>query len=134
MSTAKVSSAIAKLTDTSKGVLSLEETLKSQTVEQLLIEKHPPVQPVNSNYTTSRSEDAIPFHSFTFDQMNAQKIRKAAMTTHCSQGPSGLDTNECRRILMHFGQRSVEISKTLAKIAQKTSTVMSFLNHIMPGD
>ena len=44
------------------------------------------------------------------------------MTTHGSHGPSGLDANGLRRILTHFGQQSFEISKTLAKIAQKIST------------
>ena len=122
MNTGKISSAIAKLTDTSKEVLSLEETVKGQTVEQTLIEKHPPAEPVNSNHMTPCSEETIPFHSSTFDQINAQKIRKAAMTTHGSHGPTGLDANEWRRILTHFGQQSVEISKTLAKIAQKIST------------
>ena len=116
-STGKISSAIAKITDTSKGVLSLDETVKGQTVE-----KHLPVKPINKTYTTSCSEDTIPFHSSTFDQINAQKIRKAAMTTHGSHGPSGLDGNEWRRILMHFDQQSDETSKTLAKIAQKIST------------
>ena len=105
MNTGKISSAIAKLTDTSEGVLSLEETVKGQTVEQILTEKHPPDEPVNSNYITSCSEDTIPFHSSTFDQINAQKVRKAAMTTHGSHGPSGLDANEWRRILTHFGKQ-----------------------------
>ena len=44
------------------------------------------------------------------------------MTTHGSHGPSCLDANEWRRIPTHFGQQSVEISKTLAKLAQKIST------------
>ena len=50
------------------------------------------------------------------------KNRKSATTTHGSHGPSGLDANEARRILTHFGQQLVEISKTLAKIALKIST------------
>ena len=60
----------------------------------------------------------MPFHSSIFDQINTQKIRKAAMTTHGSHGPSGLDANELKRILTN----SVQHSKTLAKIAQKIST------------
>ena len=42
MSTGKMLSAFAKITDdvTSKGVFSLEETVKGQTVEQTIIEKH----------------------------------------------------------------------------------------------
>ena len=44
------------------------------------------------------------------------------MTTHGSHGPSGLDANEWLCIVTLFGQYSVEISKTFAKIAQKIST------------
>ena len=39
MKTGKISIAIAKLTDTSKGVLSLDKIVKGKTVEQTLIEK-----------------------------------------------------------------------------------------------
>ena len=42
MNTGKISSAIAKQTDASKGVLSLDEIVKGKTVEQTFIEKHPP--------------------------------------------------------------------------------------------
>ena len=41
------------------------------------------------------------------------------MRTHGSHEPSGLDANELTRILTHFGQQSIEISKTIAKIARK---------------
>ena len=122
MSTGKISSAIAKLTDTSKGVLSLDEIVKGKTVEQTLIEKHPPSKPIDENYITPVSNETIPFHPSMFDQINGQHIKKAAMRTHGSHGPSGLDANEWRRILTHFGQQSVEISKTIAKIAKKLAT------------
>ena len=119
MNFGKISSAIAKLTDTSKGVLSLDEIVKGKTVEQTLIEKHPQSEPINENYITPVSNETIPFHPSIFDQINGQHIKKAAMRTHGSHGPSGLDANEWRRILTHFGQQSVEISKTIAKIAKK---------------
>ena len=67
MSTGKKSSAIAELTDTSKGVLSLGETVKVQTVEQIIIEKNPPAEPLNSNYITPCSQDKSLFHSSTFE-------------------------------------------------------------------
>ena len=43
------------------------------------------------------------------------------MRSHGSHGQSGLDAYECilRCILTNFGQRSAEISKTIAKIAKK---------------
>ena len=115
MNTGKMSSSIAKLTDTSKGVLSLDEIVKGKTVEQTLIEKHSPSKPIDENYITPVSNETIPFHPSIFDQINGQHIKKAAMRTHGSHGPSGLYANEWRRILTHFGQQSVEISKTIAK-------------------
>ena len=44
------------------------------------------------------------------------------MTTHGSHRPSGLDANERRRILTHFGQQGVETSKPLAIIKPKIMT------------
>ena len=119
MLTEKISSAIAKLTDTSKTVLSFDEIVKDKTVEHTLIEKHPPSKPIDENYITPVSNETIPFHPSIFDQINGEDIKKAAMRTH---GPSGLDANEWRRILTHFGQQSVEISKTIDKIAKKLAT------------
>ena len=93
MNTGKISSAIAKLTDTSKSVFSLDEIVKDKTVEQTLIEKHPPSKPTNANYITPVSSETIPFHTSIFDQIIGQHIKKAAMRTHGSHGPSGLDAN-----------------------------------------
>ena len=115
MNTGKISSAIAKLTDTSKGVLSFDEIVKGKTVEQTLIEKHPLSKPIDENYFLPVSNETIPFHPSIFDQINCQHSKKAAMRTHRSHQPSGLNANEWRRILTHFGLQSVEISKQLLK-------------------
>ena len=122
MNTGKISSAIAKLTNTSKGVLSLDEIVKGTTVEQTLVEKDPRSEPIDENYITPVSNETIPFHPSIFDQINGQHIKKAAMRTHGSHGPSDLDANEWRRISTHFGQQSIEILKIIAKIARKLAT------------
>ena len=44
------------------------------------------------------------------------------MKTRGSHGPSGLDANEWRRILSNFGQSSVDLCKTLAKLASLIAT------------
>ena len=105
MNTGKISSAIGKLTDTSKGVPSLDEIVKGKTVEQTLIEKNPPSKPIDENYITPVSNETILFHPSMFHQINGQHINKAAMRTHGSHGPSGLDANDWRRILTQFGQQ-----------------------------
>ena len=104
MNTGKISSSIPKLRDTSKGVLSRDEIVKGKTVEQTLIEKHPTSKPIDENYITPVSNETTLFHPSIFDQINGQHIKKAAMRTHGSHGPTGLDANEWRRILTHFGQ------------------------------
>ena len=52
MNTGKISSAFAKLTDTSKGVFSLDEVVKGKTVEHTLIEKHIPYKRIDENHIT----------------------------------------------------------------------------------
>ena len=119
MNTGKISSAIAKATDTSKGVLSLDEIVKNKTVEQTFMEKHSPSEPIDENYITPVSNETVPFHPSIFDQINGQHIKIAAMRTHASQGLSDLDANERRQILTNIGQQSILISKSIAKIAKK---------------
>ena len=82
INTGKISSAIAKLTDTSKSVLSLDEIAEGKTVEHTLIEKHQPSKPIDENYNTPVSNETIPFHPSIFDQINGQHFKKAAMRTH----------------------------------------------------
>ena len=63
MNTGKVSSARAKLTDTSKGVFLLNEISKIKTKERTFIEKHPPSETIDDNYITEVSNEIIPFQS-----------------------------------------------------------------------
>ena len=88
MNTGKISSAIAKLTDTSMGVISLDEIVKGKKVEQTLIEKHTPSEPIDGNYITPVSNETIPFHPSIFHQINGQHVKRADMRTHGSPGPS----------------------------------------------
>ena len=44
------------------------------------------------------------------------------MKTHSSHGPTGHDADEWRRLLTHFNQPSVELAKTVAKIARRLAT------------
>ena len=74
MNTAKISSVIANLTDKTKDVFSLDEIVKSKTVEQTLIEKHLPSEPIDENCFTPVSDETIPFHPSIFDQTNGQHI------------------------------------------------------------
>ena len=61
----------------------------------------------------------------TFDHINAQKIRKAAVTTHGSHGSSGLDANEWRRILTHFGQQSGKYQRHKQKSWKRWTEILN---------
>ena len=61
---------------------------RNSTRENVMHEK------TRENIITPVSNETIPFHPSIFDQMNGQHIKKAAMRTHGSHGPSGLDANE----------------------------------------
>ena len=92
MNTGKTSSAIAKLTDTSKSVFLLDEIVKVKTVEQTLIEKHPLSEPDDAN--------------FFYFNVKGINFKKVAMRTHGSHGASGLEANKWRRNLTYIGQKS----------------------------
>ena len=82
MKTRKISSALAKQTDTSKSVFLLDENVKSKTVEQTFIEKLPQSAPIDDeNYNTPVSNETFPFRLSIFDLINGQHIRKAAIST-----------------------------------------------------
>ena len=99
MKTGKTSSAIAKLSETSKGVFCSTRSSKVRSTHHL-----------NQMMRT------------ILHQSQGNNFKKVAMRTHGPHGPSGLDAKEWRRILTHFGQQSVEITKTIAKIATKLAT------------
>ena len=60
---------------------------------------------MDDNYIATVSNETIPFHPSVFDQINNQQIKKAAVGTHGSRGPSSFDLNEWRRILTHNQKR-----------------------------
>ena len=64
----------------------------------------------------------MPYHSSIYDQINSTRIRKAAKKTHGGHGPSSHDSDNWRRLLTYFNQPSVELAKTVAKIARRLAT------------
>ena len=123
MSTGKISAAIGCLSDkTTKGVLPLNEVIEGKTVLSILKEKHPQAKTANTNYITEVSEDTMPYHPSIFEQINAKTVRKSTLKTHGSQGPSGLDACEWKRILTHFNETSIELCKNIAKLSYTIAT------------
>ena len=127
MTAGKISNAIRCLTDESKGgVLSINEKVPvnggTKTVLEILHEKHPKSAEMNPDYITKPDQNTLPYHPSIFDRINGPTIRKAALKTHGSHGPSGLDAQEWRRILTSFKKSSEDLCKTLSKLAIRIAT------------
>ena len=92
-------------------------------MRDILIEKHPKPKEAPEEYIlTEPHENSLPYHPSIFDRINGPAIRKAAMKTQGSHGPSGVDANYWRRILSNFGQSSVNLCKTIAQLAIRIAT------------
>ena len=62
------------------------------------------------------------YHPAVFDKISDMLVRKRAMKTHGSAGPSGLDADGWRRLLSAFGQTSTNLFKLVAKFAKRLAT------------
>ena len=127
MTTGRISSAIRCLSEDVKGgILSTTEKItvggKTRTVLDILHEKHPKSQPCNPTLIEQYPSNALPYHPQIFERINAACIRKSAMKTNGSHGPSGLDSQEWRRLLTSFKDSSSDLCKTIAKLAIRIST------------
>ena len=93
------------LSDVAKrGVLSTSDKVsikrKNCTVLDLLQEKHPCSQKAALKYIVTDLENRrLPFHPSIFEKINSSEIKRAAMKTIGSHGPSDFDAREWRRLL-----------------------------------
>ena len=106
----------------STGVLSLDESLEGQKVREILREKHPVAEPANPEYI-----EATPLpksqhgHEVLFESVDGRAIVQAAMATHGSAGPSGLDANAWRHLLTGY-RPSQKLSDAIACLARRLCT------------
>ena len=81
--------------------------LTKKSVYRVLLDKDPQPSEVSENYIVSNQYKNTLL--YRYDKLNASSIRKCAIKTRGSHGPSGLDSNEWRRILSNFGQSSTDL-------------------------
>ena len=92
MSRGKISNAIRVLLDEHKGgVLTPSNLIDGRPVLETLRNKHPEGQPLEPNCIQSQHPRTFPNHHAVFDKISARLVRRHAMKTHGSVGPSGLD-------------------------------------------
>ena len=131
MSKGKISNAIRLLTGESKGgVLNVTDSVNGKPVLEVLREKHPQPKPLDADSVVSNPANVPDYHPAIFDRINASSIRKAAMKTHGSHGPSGVDADDWRRYLTAFGQESIELCKTLASITKRIASETLTKQHL----
>ena len=64
----------------------------------------------------------LPFHPSIFEKNNGSEVKRAAMKTNGSHSPSGLDAGEWRRLLTSYKSSSIDLRKTLSKLAIRIAT------------
>ena len=99
------------------GILPLE----SETLNPLRL-KHPDPRDCHDSVMLSDVPERI--HPVKFEVIDAEMIRKAAMKTRVGLGPSGLDADGWKRILLsnNFGKPPFDLCQTLAKVTKKLCT------------
>ena len=118
MKQGKVNAAVKLLTASMQGGI-LPLTDETMT---LLHTKHP--EPGTLNEDAVYQHQAPPVHPIVFDAITAESVRKAAMNTKGGAGPSGVDADGWRHILVsrNFGLASEELRSELALLIRKLCT------------
>ena len=123
MSPGKISKAILVLSDEHKdGVLAPTDLIDGRPVLEILRDKHPEGQLAESNCIQSQHPRTLPYHPAVSDKISARLVRRHAMKTHGSAGPSGLDADDWRRLLCAFGQTTTNLFKLVTKFAKRLAT------------
>ena len=100
----------------------------------LLSAKHPDPADLSVDAIIDKTPDEV--HSVVFDGIDGESIRKAALSTHGGAGPSGLDGDSWRHILIsrNFNQANSDLRDQLAICTKKLATekVSVFLENERP--
>ena len=123
MSRGRISNAIRVLLDKHKvGVLVPTNLIDGRPVLEILGDKYPEGQPLESNCIQSEHPLTLPYHPAVFDKISARLLQKHAMKTHGSAGPSVLHADYWRRLLSAFGHTSTNLCKLVARFARRLAT------------
>ena len=95
--------------------------LNNKTLNLLRL-KHP--DPKDAHVSVMLVDVAERIHPVKFEVIDAEMIRKTVMKTRGGSGPSGLNGDGWKRILLskNFGESSSDLCQTLAKVTKKLCT------------
>ena len=106
--------------DSNCQVLSPKDKIGNRTVAEIPDEKHPAGHSLC--LVSHESANPLPFNNSIFDMIDDNAIERAIQETKGSHGPSGLDSYQWRRILNPFDNASINLRKTVAKLAYGVAT------------
>ena len=119
MNSGKVPKAIRTLqNEQNSGVFDLREKINGETVLQILKSKHP----IDLSLIVDEWLITLPYHTSTFDRIDAHAIRRATLKTSGGHGTSGVDALEWGQYLTAFGSRSESFCRRVAKKAVRLAT------------
>ncbi len=106
-------------------VLPINETSGSgstDTVLDVLKSKHPPGQPPHVEALITDANQGLDTHPILFEGITGASIRRAALRTNGSAGPSGLDSSGWQRLCSSFKGASVDLCNAVASVARRLCT------------
>ena len=123
----KVRAALQLLTkDAGSAPLRLDDMVEEcgKNVRDILKDKHPRPEPPHPDAILTTDTTAVnsDFHPVLFDSITAEAIRKSALLTEGSAGPSGMDALCWRRLCTAFGEKSNELCSAIAAFAKRICT------------
>jgi len=105
------------------GLLKLNDPVDSnRVVRDVLLEKHPPAQPLFRECLIDSVSEPPPVHPIVFDDLRGPLIRSAALRTFGAAGPSGMDAKGWRRICTSFHSASNDLCEAIALFARRVCT------------
>ena len=121
----KTKAALCLLSEQNKGrVLHLDDPTETENgqrkVRDILLEKHPPCQPVHHDAIIN--DDPPDVHPVLFESLDAGVIRSATLHTSGAAGLSGLDALGWRRLCTSFKTASFKLCHSLALTAKRLCT------------
>ena len=128
----RVDAALRRITDQEKGgLLHLNDEVYGKSVKSILKDKHPEGQ-LASQDVLLPSVDSSQSFSVIFDSLDASVIRRAALNTKGSAGPSGLVAYAWRRLCSSFGKKSDDLCHSLSLMAKRLCTDFIDPDLLMP--
>ena len=116
---------------TTGGVLKLDDLIPVRTTDgdtclrstyDILQEKHPVGKPPAPDWLSNSSPDPSAFNTILFDNLNADTIHQAALHTHGSAGPAGLDAHAWRCMCSSIKGASRDLCRALAAVGRRICT------------